>query len=389
MLRAFIIVAALAVAWASSAALLGVDPLETIGPDVPADLAEQQLRSTNSPGAAIRLYEIAMLRNPAAPRRWTQLGNALLAAGETTRAAACFERALQLGPRLPEVLKRVAEFDFAQGHKTEALSVASQLLILDTSFEEPVFEMYSQQSLPVAQVLEIGTNNERTAQSYFEHLRKTSSTGDVEAAWQWLVGRQWVNPRLAQGYIETQLQAGNFEQASLASSRFLRPIDPRFLNPSLVFNGGFEVAPDGSPLEWTIFPFDGITIERDTQVAHAGAASLHLLFFNAGNALFGHVLQRLHPRPGRWRARAFIRTENVTSSQGIRLLISDSAAPERLYVQTPALAGTHDWTAVEAEFTVAPVTRELRIQVFRPKDDNPGGQLQGSAWIDDISVEPE
>jgi tetratricopeptide (TPR) repeat protein len=391
MLKAFTIVAALAVGAISCAALLGFDPAAAMGPDPPAGLGGQVLRGAGAgiPAPAVALYATALERDPASPRRWTDLGNALYSEGDPTGAEACFTRALQLGPRIPEVLLRVAEFDFAQSRPTEAFAAASRLVSLDPSFEEPGVEWDDGPRLPVIEVLETGIPEKRIAQSYFEHMRKAGSAAEVAAAWQWLTARSWATPLLARGYVETELQTGEFEGAVTGSSIFLKPLDPGFLNPSLVFNGGFEVPPDGSPLAWTVFPFEGISVERDTSTAHSGAASLHLHFGNAGNALFGHVFERLYPRPGRWRARAFVRTVDLTSSEGIRLLISDSELPARLYVQTPAVAGTHDWTLVETTFAVTPATHELKLQIFRPQSAGKDGAIYGDAWIDDVSVVPE
>jgi len=391
MLKAFTIVAALALGVASCAALLGFDPVAAMGPDLPARLGEQVLRGAGAgtPASAVALYISALQRDPASPYRWTDLGNALYSEGDSMRAAACFTRALQLGLRIPEVLMRVAEFDFAQSRPAEAFAAAARLVSLDPSFEEPVFQMYDWQQLRVSQVLEAGIPEKRIALPYFEHLRKAGAPTQVAAAWQWLTARSWATPLLARGYVETELQSGKFEAAATAASVFLKPLDPGFLNPSLVFNGGFELPPDGSPLAWTMFPFDGIAVERDTSTAHSGAASLHLHFANAGNALFGHVLERLYPRPGRWRARAFIRTLDLTSGEGVRLLISDSDLPDRLYIQTPAVVGTRDWTMVETTFAVTPATHELKLQIFRPKAAGSDGVIHGDAWIDDISVVPE
>ena len=394
MLRAWLLVAAALLGGSSIAALLGFDPWDRIGPGVPSNQAQQQMRDATESGhasSAIALYATALLRDPSSPNRWTRLGNAYLAAGDANHATDCFSRALTLGPQIPEVQMRVAQFDFAHARFSQAIAAAKRLLSLDPSVEETVFTMYDRQRVPVARIFEEGIPGQPTAYSYFEHLRKTSAPSEVDAGWQWMVRRQWVNPVLARGYIETSLQTGNFAAAAGAASLYLAAIDPHFRNPSLVFDGGFEVPPDNAPLAWTLFPFEGISVERFSQPsssAHSGRVSLHLHFANAGNALFGHVLQRLYPRPGRWRARAFIRTADLSSSEGVRLLISDSDSPARLYVQTPAIVGTHDWSEVETTFVVTAATHELKLQIFRPKDNSQDPNITGDAWIDDISVEP-
>ena len=70
------------------------------------------------------------------------------------------------------------------------------------------------------------------------------------------------------------------------------------------------------------------------------------------------------------------------------MLISDARQPARLTVQTPSVAGTQDWTLVESVFSIAPDTRELKIQIYRPAIETPLAG-ESDAWITDVSVEPE
>ena len=64
--------------------------------------------------AAVSLTDLAefLKRDPAGPYRWEDVGEALEKSGRTEAARYCFARAITLGPRIPSMLFRDADFHF-------------------------------------------------------------------------------------------------------------------------------------------------------------------------------------------------------------------------------------------------------------------------------------
>src|SRR5207245_10945692 len=85
-------------------------------------------RLTEDPAAALRLFEVALAGDPASPYRWCDLGDALVVTGDLDRARFSFARALELGPNLPPVLLRVANFDLGVEERQKALASAARIL---------------------------------------------------------------------------------------------------------------------------------------------------------------------------------------------------------------------------------------------------------------------
>src|SRR5207244_5027434 len=69
----------------------------------------------------------AVRRDPAAPRRWCDLGEAMSKAGRLEQARNCFSTALALGPDIPPVVLIVAYFYYDVGESKRALAQASRV----------------------------------------------------------------------------------------------------------------------------------------------------------------------------------------------------------------------------------------------------------------------
>jgi hypothetical protein len=85
---------------------------------------------------------------------------------------------------------------------------------------------------------------------------------------------------------------------------------------------------------------------------------------------------------------AFIRTEALTTDQGIRFRISDAELPARQDDVFGQFTGSSPWSSVDRDFVVAPNTRLLRIEVVRRLSMKFDNKVQGTAWIDQLKLEP-
>jgi hypothetical protein len=93
-------------------------------------------------------------------------------------------------------------------------------------------------------------------------------------------------------------------------------------------------------------------------------------------------------RPGTYRFHAFIRTEALTTDQGIRFRISDAEVPARLDEVFGQFTGSNAWSSVDHDLVVAPKTRLLRIEVIRQPSMKFDNKVAGTAWMDDLKLEP-
>jgi hypothetical protein len=94
---------------------------------------------------------------------------------------------------------------------------------------------------------------------------------------------------------------------------------------------------------------------------------------------FHHVWQNVWLIPGRYRLSAWIRTDGLTTDEGVGVRVGSA--------HTTALAGNNGWTEVAVELTV-PAARMARVEVFREPSMKFESRPRGSVWIDDVGLRP-
>jgi hypothetical protein len=161
-----------------------------------------------------------------------------------------------------------------------------------------------------------------------------------------------------------------------------------YCKSTYLFNGGFESEPAPSPFDWNLARTEGVEVSRDLTTAWSGKYSLRISFAGTQNLDFAAASQLAFVKPGPYRFHAFIRSEGLTTDQGIRFRISDAEMPARLDVIFGQFTGTTPWSAVEHAFVVSPETRLLQVQVIRKPSLKFDNKIGGTAWIDELRLEP-
>ena len=155
-----------------------------------------------------------------------------------------------------------------------------------------------------------------------------------------------------------------------------------------LFNGDFESDPVQSPFDWNVARTEGVEVTRDCTTARSEKCSLRISFAGTQNLSFAAASQLAFVRPGTYRFYAFIRTKALTTDQGIRFRISDAEVPARLDEVFGQFTGSSPWSSVDHDLVVAPKTRLLRIEVIRQPSMKFDNKVDGTAWIDDLKLEP-
>lgn len=359
-------------------------------PDDLRDRAQKRLLQGDSASQTegLTLLRQALRQDPASPYRWCDLGEALVEAGETATAGYCFRRSLELGPNAPPIWMRAANFHFRLAETGEAVRCTARVLKIVPDYDAVVFSYWDRLIPETGDILSSIADDKRAAQSYFQHLISSGQTARAEIAWNWLAGRAFSDDRLAASYIDLLLARQQVQQAGEVWTAHLGARKGDYPDVNRLFNAGFEFPPTGAAFDWRISPVDAVEVTRDSGLAKAGRCSLRLRFLGKANVAYSHTAQTTPVSPGPYRLRAFVQTEALTTSEGIRFRIFDPQAPGRLDVRTAQLTGTHDWTALDQVVLVPVGTRLITVQICRdpsPKFDN---KIQGTAWIDAVSLVP-
>ncbi len=339
---------------------------------------------------AVSAYEESLRRDPASPFRWCDLGEALDRRSHLPRAKYCFERGVELGPNSPPVLLRAAYFHFGAGEQSRALHLTARTLTLVRAYDAVIFGLYSRLEIEIADVLRHGMPKDPEAvQPYFAHLLQAGNGADLTQAWAWMSEHLLRDDSSMSAYVDFLLAARRYDLAKQTLGDYAGERGEAWSSASnLVFNAGFEHDPLPAALDWTIRPSEEFETGRDFEVAATGSSSLSVRFEGQENVDYRHLVQKVVVQPGRYRFRVHIRTEGITTDQGVGFQILAADPSSRLNVETEPLLGTRDWTLLEESFTVPPRTRLLEIRAFRRQSRKFDSKIAGTVWIDDVSLVP-
>jgi len=331
----------------------------------------------------------ALRRDPSEPNRWCDAGAAMAKTGQYAAADYCFSKALTLGPNLPPILMRAADFYYSLRHTHHSLELRSHILKETDSYDASIFDWYAEKNLPVSEILSHGLPlDRRAAGAYLRYLISGDHVDDAIPVWDWTAAHGYAEDRLALDYVDFLARNQKYELAAQTWARYLGPRCGGYLESTWIFNGDFELELTQSPFDWRVDERDDVEVARDASVAHTGAHSLRIRFQGKGNVNYSQVTQTAFVTPGPYRFEAYIRTLEITTGQGIGFHIFDPETPGRVDVFTGQFTGTNGWTRIERIVSVPPKTRLIQIQVVRQPSLKFDNNISGTAWIDSIRLTP-
>ena len=337
---------------------------------------------------AITTFRTALQRDPQDPYRWTDLGDAFLEAGQKEQARYCFAQVLALAPHSARLLLRAADFYFQIGENQEALPVTARVLALIPDYDSVIFSEYISNVDRPQDILRLGLPPDRRASnSWLQFLIQAGRFDDAQRTWDWITQRDYADDVLAGEYADFLIRQGHPDLAASAWAQRMGAADG-YGKSTYLFNGDFESDFAQSPFDWSVTRAEGIEVTRDCATAWSGKCSLRISFAGTQNLSVTAASQLALVRPGAYRFHAFIRTDALTTDQGIRFRISDAELPARLDEVFGQFTGSTSWSSVDHDLAVAQKTRLLRIEVIRQPSMKFDNKVDGTAWIDQLKLEP-
>ena len=338
---------------------------------------------------AITLFRKVLQRDSQDPYRWLDLGDAFLAAGQKEDARYCFRQELVLAPHSAPLLLSVAVSLFQIGDNQEALPITARILGLIPDYDPVIFSQYIRSVDRTEDVLRFGLpEGSRAAKSWMQFLIQSGRLEDAQRTWDWVVTHGYADNALAGEYVEFLIRQGHPDSAAAAWAQQMGALADDYDKSTYLFNGDFESDPAQSPFDWNLARTDGVEVTRDCTIPGSGKCSLRISFAGTQNLSVAAASQLAFVRPGTYRFHAFIRTESLTTDQGIRFRISDAEVPARLDEVFGQFTGTSPWSSFDHDLVVVPNTRIVRIQVIRQPSMKFDNKVDGTAWIDQLKLEP-
>ena len=353
--------------------------------------ARQQVASVEGEAVrqAVATLKLVVQREPQNPYRWAELGDAFLEAGQDESARYCFDRVAPLAPNSADLLLRSANFHLQIGETAKALHITARILTLTPDDDALIFSEYARWVDHVDDVLRYGLPEDRRAvKAWLRFLIQGGRVEDAQRTWEWAVERGYADDAAAGAYARFLIEQSLPDLAASAWFRYLGAGAGEYRKSTYLFNGDFESEPTPSPFDWNLARTQGVEVARDCTNAGAGKCSLRIEFAGTHNPGFAAASQATFLTAGVYRFHALIRTEGLTTDQGIRFRILDPSSTASLDATFENFTGSNAGSSVTHDLVVPPGTRLLQVQVIRQRSLRFDNRIAGTAWIDELSLEP-
>lgn len=343
---------------------------------------------------SISEYQRAIRLNPHSPYYKLDLAGAFEMAGMDAEADSSFRAAQAAYPISSEVSWKFGNFLLRQNRFPEAYAeihsavmVDSKLLPLAVSrvwHSDPDVHILLDQILP------------DTPEAYSATLSFLAGTQDTVAAlevWRRLIpedpqaamewGVKLTDMLIAQGKFDDAFTVWRQTVGSNSGST------SAYTGNSLVYDGGFERDISGGGFGWQLRNVQGADFDFDSGVKHSGTRSVRLIFDGSQNFEYQDLFQKILVSPGmHYHFQGFLRTDHISTDSGMRFEIVDPQDPQHLDLLTPNETGTIPWTLEDLDFAAGPQTHLIVVRLARRPSERLDNKLNGTAWIDDVSLVP-
>ncbi len=343
------------------------------------DEAYRDLWLSDAAGAAAHLTK-ALRADPASPERWADLADAFVEGDREALARLCIDRAVAAAPGLPHIRFRAANLSFRLGDTRRGLQESAAALRLSPDYAAIVFQAWHRLGGGPANVFRDAALGAGVARDYFVWLTSAADRAEVAQVWKLLGASARETETLA--YIDYLIAQRDYPTASVLEATLPR------LDGNLLHDGGFEslqvTAAGTSGAGWHVDPMEGVSAEPDTSMFRSGHTSLRVRF-SGTNPEYRNVTQKVVLSQGVYRLTAVLKTQGITSEQGITIRLADMN-DEHHFSTTQAITGSQPRRTVESTFRVGPGSSLVAISLSRRASWGFDTPLSGTVWADDLRL---
>ena len=344
-------------------------------------------REQDSTTAIANLRQAVRL-NPYSGRYWLDLAAAYQQAGNAVAQNDAVQSALAAEPGSPEIAAEAAQYFLASADWDRALPLVRQALEKNPQAAPGLllecWRATHDASLLLARAIPADPEIQLAFLRLLTGQKEKSSAALV---WQHLVASGIsFPPQLATFYLDDLVR----EHAVPAFARAWRglaslaPLLQRYLpTDNLIVNGSFEQPILNYGLDWRHESSEHVVAGIDEAIAHSGLHSLALSY--DGNPAYLAGWSQFVPvqADSTYEFSAWIKSENLTTSSGPRLAISDAYSGANLLLMDDVL-DTHPWHRVAGTFQVPAGTELVVTQITRAPANT---KIKGRLWVDDLRLE--
>ena len=345
---------------------------------------------------ALQAYNVALSLNPRSADLWSDVGAAYEAEGNIAAARDAFLHARKAYPLSAEISWRYANFLLRQGDTDAAFLEMRRAVETEPKrgaealsralSAEPNIDLVMDRVLPPVSDAYPGAIFDQVSEGHtanaVELWNKLAALHPkklpLETYTYYLVGALLREKQVAEAQ-RVWKQAADFA----GYGNLPGPAD------SLLWDGGFESGIFGPGFAWALPGVMPVQFSFDTREKHSGNRSLRLLFNGRSNVSLNGPCTEIAVRPSTtYNFSAWVRTQSVTTEQGIRFQLRPIGTQDNSAVETSDLRGTQPWKKIETSWTSGKNVQELQVCVARLSSQEFDDKIQGTAWVDDVALVP-
>ncbi|MGH9703903.1 MAG: tetratricopeptide repeat protein, partial [Candidatus Acidiferrales bacterium] len=343
---------------------------------------------------AIQYFQTALKQNPRSDLYWLHLASAYEAAGDPVQAREAYGQAKAAYPISAEVAWNYGNFLLRQSQIEEGFQEIRRAAVTDPHLLPLAISRGWQADSDLDHLF----NNliPRSADAYFQALDYFCSVHEDDPAlntWKRIIALGEAIP-LARSFpfLDELIAQGKSKEAQEVWRQAINSSGWPHTEPtdgSLIWNGGFESPIANGGLGWREDYVFGAAMSIDTATFHSGSHSLRVDFSGGANVDFHHLTQMVPVEPQtRYHFSGYLRTEEISTENGMRFRIIDPKHSAELTISTDDLIRTNPWTLLDAGVMTGPDTHFLLIEVQRDTSRLFDNKLSGTVWVDDVSLTP-
>ena len=339
-------------------------------------------------------YRQGLARNPFDLSAWEGLATIESRLGDPRREEAVLRGWILAIPHSPSATWRLANFLLVQDRAAEAMPLFRTAASFDPNLCPAVFDLGWKLLGDPQQILEELVPDRLPARmQYLEFLVwRKGLPREAYPVWQKILA-SGTEAAIKQGeaYVEALAAGGFGSEASRVWRELLAQTGSKFSQPAgeRIFNGDFEAPLRNAGLDWRMAQAPGYQVTLDNFQSQHGTRALRVKFDGTTNPEFAALQQWIPVEPGTtYHFQAYLRTENISTDNGLFLLLTPVGAPPNGYWErlTENRVGSTPWTEEQLVFRTGPDTRVILVQLRRRASTKLNNLLQGTVWLDNVSL---
>ena len=356
-------------------------------------LGRYYLMNINSPDypKAIEHYRSSLQVSPLQAGAWIDLSKAYQANGQAAQSQESFERAVKLSPNNADLMWEAGTYWLINNRPDMAVAALKRYLLLVPDRQNDVYDLCWKLRLDNRSILQDLLPDSFTYRShYLSYLIGTNHVTEARETWE-TIDVQSLDKDLFIKYVNFLVANSLYDEAWKIWEEITGQIEGmgEYDEAAMIWNPGFEQEILNGGFDWKISEIAGVNVFIDDAIRMSGTRSLGVSFDGQHNPDITIARQIVRTKPSsQYSLRGYVKTDSLTTTNGIFIIVSGHNC-SNLNKRSETLTGSNFWKELSVDFDVPSDCGAVIIAVRREKSVKFDNKIEGTAWIDGITLKPQ